>query len=193
MIDLRIKLVLVIALLITLIGVANAGSIYFTYDINGNKTVTKVLYIGGDIHIPKSIADRVKVNGGVIEKETKSEWVIKVTSNVVIVEYIKLTNSSFAYSKKVYRAKPFPAELYKPITPNELRLALVNLTKFQKDMNKKISKIEAEIRKIKQKPTAGQELASFLSTNPIALGVYTILSILAFIALLGWLYERRAC
>ena len=193
MIGLKFKLVLVVALLATLIGVASANSVYFTYYINGNKTITKELYIGGEIHFPKSIADRIRVIGGVVINETESEWIIKATSSVVTVEYVKLTNNSFAYSKKVYRAKPFPAELYKPVTLNELRLALVNLTKFQNDINQKISKIESEIHEIKQKPTAGQELMSFLSTNPVALGVYTILSILAIIALLGWLYERRAC
>ncbi len=152
------KLVASLFVLVLVAGIVNAGSVYFTYDVNGNKTVTKELYIGGEIHFPKSIADRIKVNGGVIENETKSEWIIKATSNVVTVEYVKLTNNSFSYAKKIYRAKPFPEELYKPVSPNELRLALINLTKFQNDVNQKIDKIEAEIHKIKQKPTAGQEL-----------------------------------
>ena len=187
------RLIASILVLVIVTGIVNAGSIYFTYDINGNKTVTKELYMGGEIHFPKSIADRIKVNGGIVINETESEWVIKATSSVVTVEYVKLTNTSFSYAKKIYNAKPFPKELYKPVTPDELRLALINLSQFQNDVNRKIGKIEAEIHEIKQKPTAGQELMSFLSTNPVALAFYVFIFILAIIALLGWLYERRAC
>ena len=57
-------------------------SIYYTYD----GSVTRELYIGGYLHFPKTVADRIRVAGGVIEKEDQTEWKMRVTHHAVNVQ-----------------------------------------------------------------------------------------------------------
>ncbi|RLI75982.1 hypothetical protein DRO97_01985 [Archaeoglobales archaeon] len=183
---LTIFTILTIIALFLFCHVVEAKTVYFTYDGNA----TKELYTGGYLHFPKSIADKIKVCGGIVEKENDKEWAIKVTKNTVVVEYIKLTNNSFSYGKKTYSAKEFPAELYEPVMPEEMRLTLMSVNQNYANLTKELNNLKAVVNSIKDRPTFGEEVKGFLLYFPPVWVAYIIFGILGFLTLLGWWYER---
>jgi len=185
-VKLRLNGVVLLVVLLFCIATASAKGIYFTYQGN----VTKELYIGGELHFPKSIADRIKISGGVVLNSTNEEWIIRVTANTVVVEYIKLTNDSFSYGKRTYSAKNFPAELYKPVKPDEMRMALMQVNDNYAKLAKELASLKTAIKTVESKPTFGEELRGFLLYFPLMWVVYVAAGILGFFALLGWWYER---
>ncbi len=162
-------------------------AIYYTY----NGSVTKELYIGGYIHFPKSIADRIRVTGGVVEREDQTGWRIRVTQSVVNVQYIKLSSEDFSYTTKTFKAKEYPAELYKPVSPDEMRLKLIELNSKLSEFEKELKSIKSEVKAAADKPTAGEQLMGFLLYFPPMWVVYAVLGVLGFLALIGWWYERN--
>lgn len=163
------------------------GVIYYTIDGN----LTKELYIGGYIHFPKKLADRIKVTGGAIEQEDETGWKIKVTSPSVTVEYVKLTDRDFGYFKKIFVAKEYPAELLKPVKPDEMRLTLINLSKKVEDFREELKKVRNSIEVIAEKPTVEEQLMGFLLYFPPMWVVYALLGTMGFLIAIGWWYERN--
>ncbi len=167
-------------------GSAAAQGVYYTYQ--GNTTPN--LYVGGEIHFPKSLADRVKVSGGVILNETSDEWIIRATSKTINIEYIKLSNRDFSYRKSTYVAKEYPTTLYKPVKPDEMRLTLIQVNKNYLNLTKELNSLKLAVKTIEGRPTFGEEVKGFLLYFPVMWVVYIFVGILAFIALIGWWYER---
>lgn len=179
-------LVVISAIMLAFVGIASAGSIHFSYEGNA----TNELYIGGYIHFPKSIADRIKVTGGVLEQENENGWLIKATNPVVNVEYIKVTDEDFSYSKKTFKAKEYPSELYEPVEPNEMRLTLKELKIALSNMTAELNAVKTQVKSIADKPTAGEQLMGFLLYFPPMWVVYAVFGVLGILAVLGWWYER---
>jgi len=161
-------------------------AIYYTY----NGSVTKELYIGGYLHFPKTIADRIRVTGGVVEKEDQTGWRIRVTQSVVNVQYIKLSSEDFSYTTKTFKAKEYPAELYKPVSPDEMRLKLIELNSKLAEFEKDLKSIKSEVKAAAEKPTAGEQLMGFLLYFPPMWVVYAVLGVTGFLAMVGWWYGR---
>lgn len=162
-------------------------SIYYTY----NNSTTEELYIGGYIHFPKTIADKIKVTGGVIEKEDQTGWKIRATQQVVNIQYVKLSNDDFSYATKTFKAKEYPAELYKPVKPGEMRLKLIELNSKLSQFEEELKSIKTDVKAVADKPTAGEQLMGFLLYFPPMWVVYAVLGVLGFLALIGWWYERN--
>jgi len=169
-----------------LIGHSAAQGVYYTYQ--GNATPN--LFVGGEIHFPKSLADRVKVVGGVVLNETEKEWVIRATSETVNVEYVKLSDKDFSYRKRTFVAKEYPAEIYNPVKPDEMRLTLIQVNKNYLNLTKELDSLKLAVKTIEGRPTIGEELKGFLLYFPVMWVVYVFVGVLSFIALIGWWYER---
>ncbi|MEM2356158.1 MAG: hypothetical protein QXO00_07585 [Candidatus Bathyarchaeia archaeon] len=163
-----------------------ANSIYYTY--SGNATAE--LYIGGYIFFPKTIADRIKVSGGVTEKEDECGWMIKVSQNAVTVQFVKLSDNDFSYGTRNFNAKEYPAELFKPVEPEEIRIKLIELNETISKFEKELKSIKLDVKTVASKPTFSEELKGFLLYFPPIWVLYTILGVVGFIALLGWWYAR---
>jgi len=186
-----IALVLIVITILCLYGIVaiaivRATAIYYTY--NGN--ITKELYIGGYIHFPKTIADRIKVTGGIIEEEDETGWKIRVTQQAVNIQYIKLSDRDFSYSTKTFNAKDYPAELYRPVEPEEMRLKLIELNNRLSRFEEALKSIGADVKAIADKPTAGEQLMGFLLYFPPMWVLYAAIGTLCFLALSGWWYAR---
>ncbi len=163
------------------------SSIYYTYEGD----VTRELYIGGYSHFPRAIADRIKVTGGVIEKEDQTGWKLRVTQQVVNVQYVKLSDNDFSYSTKTFKAKVYPEELYRPVTPDEMRLKLIELNDKLSRFEEELKSMRTDIEAVADKPTVGEQLMGFLLYFPPMWVVYAVLGTLGFLALAGWWYDRN--
>jgi len=161
-------------------------TVYYTY--NGN--VTAELYIGGCVHFPKSIADRIKVQGGVVELEDETGWKIRATNSVVMIQYVKLSDRDFFYGTRTFKAKEYPAETFRPVKPDEMRLTLIELNSKLAEFEKDLKSIKSEVKAAAEKPTAGEQLMGFLMYFPPMWVVYAVLGVTGFLAIVGWWYER---
>lgn len=169
------------ALLIFFLAVPSSAQIYYTYS---GKAVDK-LYIGGELHVSKKIADRVRVTGGVLENETEEEWIIKVTGSTVVLEYVKLSNDSFSYAQKTFKAEEFNEEIYTPMKPDEIRIAL-------NDLNNSISAMSSEISEIKERvyqPSFEERFREFLLYNPFMIFIYIVVAFFVILIILGRLWD----
>jgi len=182
------RVVLVGLVLICMVGITIAekpanelGTIYYSY--GGN--VTKELYIGGYLHFPKKLADRIKVTGGAVEKEDDTGWKIKVTSNAVVVDYVKLTDKDFSYSRKKFVAKEYPAELIKPVKPDEMRMTLIELNKNLNNVTKELKTVKYKVTEISERPTIQEMLVGFFVYSPWMYPIYVIVGILGLLYVLG--------
>jgi len=177
----RVLRILLPVFLIFLVIAPASAQIYFTYD---GKPVDK-LYIGGELHVSKSVADRVRVTGGVLENETEEEWIIKVTGSPVVLEYVKLSNNSFSYSQKTFKAEEFNEEIYRPMKPDEIRIAL-------NDLNNSISTLSTQLSEIKERvyqPTLEERLTEFLLFNPVMIFIYIVVAFFVVLIILGRLWD----
>lgn len=175
------SLYLVLAVIL-LLAVNSASATYYTY----NSNTTEELYVGGRIHLPKSVADRLVVNGGgVIEKSTPKQWIIRATGERVSIEYVKLNDFGFSHNKKTFSAKEFPKELYNYMNKSEMRLTIKDLNNKVGNLSSKVNQIEKNTDAIADKPSFEDKVAGFLFFNPFMYIVYAVLAFFGFLAFLG--------
>jgi|GEM_PF-5993468 hypothetical protein len=186
-------LVLIYTILLAFVGfmamaTVNGQENQIKYSFNG--TYTGSLFIGGHIYFPKSMADRIKVTGGLIVGETPQEWIIRVTDPQVRIDYLTLTENSFDYGTKTFQAKEYRADVYEPMKPDEIRQQVKVTNNRLQSLQEQVSAIGADVQDLKNRPTSVDQIKAFLKENPAMKLVYLVVGFLVFVTILGWFYGR---
>ena len=83
------------------------------------------------------------------------------------IQFVKLSNNDFSYATKTFKAKEYPAELYKPVKPDEMRMTLINLNNNLEELKKEVQSTKLKVKEISEKPTFEETLYGFFVYNPI--------------------------